>query len=232
MYPAMMFKSANADKFMQGDDNHGMQDVSGDLEKLLSLKLIRSHTKTDDKPSVTDDLLRLYRNAAIEAAEIYTGAQWSGISVVRQSVDTDARSRNGKVTIRLKHPTIDGRIVVYGKDIITPIQIIANPGDTKVRVPSVNSILDSCCSPCGANNFGVNLIYRTGWNCENKLPSGIILGCLKYIAWTIQNSGANLVTMNNKRESSDSGVAGTNDAVWASGAAEQWNYYRQRISVA
>lgn len=231
MFPATIFQSANADNLMQGDDNHGMEEVLADLEKVLPLELIRSHTKTDDKPSVTDELLKLYRSAAFEDMEIYTGLQWSGVSIIRQSVDTDMRPRNGRILINLKHPTFDGKVVVYGKDIIMPIHANASPGDTKIRVPAVNTIIDGCCSPCGSNNFGVSVIYRTGWDCSKPLPSGIILGCLKYIAWTIQNSGSTLVTMNNKKENSDSGVAGTNDTIWASGAAEQWNRYKKRSAV-
>ena len=44
-----------------------------DWSERLSIDMIRQHTKTDDVPAVTDDQLKLYRDAAIEAAEMYTG---------------------------------------------------------------------------------------------------------------------------------------------------------------
>lgn len=48
-----------------------------DLEELLPLALIRTHTKTDDVPHVTDEQLSLYRSASFEAAEKYTGLVYS-----------------------------------------------------------------------------------------------------------------------------------------------------------
>jgi hypothetical protein len=42
-------------------------------DEYVSIDLIRRHTKTDDIPAVTDEQLKLYRAAAVEAAEFYSG---------------------------------------------------------------------------------------------------------------------------------------------------------------
>ena len=44
----------------------------------LSIEMVREHTKTDDTPGVSDEMLRLYRQASIEAAEFYTGMLLKG----------------------------------------------------------------------------------------------------------------------------------------------------------
>ena len=44
-----------------------------DWSERLSIDMIRTHTKTDDVPAVTDAQLKMYRDAAIEAAEFLHG---------------------------------------------------------------------------------------------------------------------------------------------------------------
>ena len=57
-----------------------------DWSTRLSLDVIRSHTKTDDIPGVTDEQLALYRAAAIEAAERYTGLLLAGQRTITEPI--------------------------------------------------------------------------------------------------------------------------------------------------
>lgn len=209
-------------------------DKAVDLEGALSIELIRSHTKTDDAPHVTDDLLRLYRKAAVEQAELYTGRVWGSARTVTQSIATRAHSSRfrRRTRIDLDYPALEGFVTLYGGSLASPVRIDVAPGTTRIDVPVMSETMDGCCSPCGAGveNFGLRAIYRTGVNCGADIPSGIVLGCLKYIAWTIANPGDVLATMNNGTSNGASGVGGTNNAAWASGAIEQWRTYKRRVA--
>ena len=57
-----------------------------DWDSYLSIGLIRTHTKTDDVPGVSDELLKLYRAAAVEAAEFYSGLVLSKRKVVTEVI--------------------------------------------------------------------------------------------------------------------------------------------------
>lgn len=84
---------------------------------------------------------------------------------------------------------------------------------------------------CSCNQHEpANLIatYRSGVSCNAEIPNGIIVGCLKYIAWQIGNPGDQLVTMADIPNKTTKYIKGTNNAVLASGAAEQWCIYRSR----
>jgi len=200
------------------------------LEEVLSVKIIREHTKTDDNPSLTDELLLTYRKASIEAAENYTGRIWSGNRIYTQSIDTPRRKRRirAEYTVKLDNPTLDGLVSIYGGGLQKTIQINIAPGDTKIKVPLINETVFDCCHPCGnRENFGLKAMYRVGINCSSDIPSGIVLGCLKYIAWTIMNRGDELVTMRNNTSTQVNGISGTNNAAWASGAIEEWRAYRK-----
>src|SRR5262245_58879811 len=87
-----------------------------DWDAFVSLEMIRQHTKTDDVPSVTDEQLRLYRAAAVEAAEQYTGLLLSKQITVTEPLAGPRRVRPGKTHYRrhLQYPVADGLIYVYG----------------------------------------------------------------------------------------------------------------------
>ena len=91
-----------------------------DWSDRLSMDMIRAHTKTDDVPAVTDDQLQLYRDAAIEAAEMYTGLLLSCQKAVTEPIqrpynryDT-AFYQKRTYKHRLQYPSADGMIYVYG----------------------------------------------------------------------------------------------------------------------
>src|SRR5262245_49243644 len=71
---------------------HVDQEERFDWADRLSLDMVRQHTKTDDTPGVTDDMLSLYREAAIEAAELYTGMLLSGKKTVTEAIHVSENS--------------------------------------------------------------------------------------------------------------------------------------------
>jgi hypothetical protein len=199
------------------------------LEAILPLAAIRAHTKTDDVMTVTDDQLEMYRAAAFEAAEAYTGQSWTGPEQVEQQVAAARGNRNGRVTIRLARPATHGVIVFDGggRNVRT-VHVPRNA--TRVDLPVIYDALDACCSPCGGANYGIVARYTSGIECPSKVPPGIKLGCLKFIAWCIGNPGDALVTLGDGFSRTGGLMAGTNNGAWGSGAIDQWRQYRQDIA--
>ncbi|UPT53285.1 head-to-tail connector complex protein [Synechococcus phage Ssp-JY38] len=205
-----------------------------DADLILPIQLIRQHTKTDDVPHVTDELLRTYRRSALEAASQYTGLLLTEQRVIKQDASSKHNAlrarRRGYYTVDLEFPTVDGLVYMYGgKSEATPSvrTIKVAPGATQVRVPVDHYYIDMqpCCGdPCNWKdpcNAGVTLMYRAGLGCEQDIPACIVMGALKYIAWTIENPGdyvdsamRTLPGMNTE--------TGPNNAAWMSGAIEEW----------
>lgn len=203
-----------------------------DLEKILTLALIRTHTKTDDVPHVTDEQLILYRKAAFEVCEQYTGMLFTQRKPVQESVAIRPSKRWRESYIhRMRYPTVDGRIYLYGSQQGASDRVLnVNPGATEIRIPVYQGIFDgdSCCSPCrdgNSVNWGLSILYNAGLDdCEN-VPAGIIVGVLKFIAWLITNPGDEILTVRNRVSSAQTGIIGTNNGAWASGAIEQWRIF-------
>lgn len=223
----------------------GIPSVGGacdfDLDKCLSIALIREHTKTDDVPSVTDNQLRLYRAAAFESAEQYTGALLRGTRPITEYIDEDWSARTmlrGYYVKKTEYPVTDGIVYLYGAVGSANQTLRIQPGTRKLRIPIVQCSPDlssACCrpgcAPTKAMNTGMRIMYRAGFElCETgdapaTLPNIIILGILKFIAWSVTHPGDVLLTVR-LRESSDEGlVRGTNNAAWASGALELWRQW-------
>lgn len=213
----------------------GMPQMEGgpvDLEKLLTLSLIRTHTKTDDVPHVTDEQLRLYRAAAFEAAEKYTGRIFSELRVIQEPLSRKAHKRwRHSYTHRLRHPSADGIVYIYG----APYgqgdrQVNIGPGGREIQMPVLHGAFDdrSCCGGSGGGNqlnYGMMAMYRAGVSCAESVPSGIIVGCLKFIAWMVANPGDEIMTVRNRASQGEMGIIGTNNGAWASGAIEQWRIH-------
>ena len=204
-----------------------------DLELILPMELIRQHTKTDDVINVTDEQLALYRGAAFEAAELFTNTLWTGLAVVQEHAEAKPNRRMFRKTtyMKLAFPTIDGVVSLFGlvggRNETQSLRV--QPGTRKIYVPTIFEAMDvtDCCHPeRGAVNFGLNIIYRTGTANVKDVPEGIKVGCLKYIAWSHANPGDELLTVRNRLGTTETGLIGTNDAAWASGAVETWRRYR------
>lgn len=203
-----------------------------DLESICTLALIRQHTKTDDVPSVTNDQLELYRQAAFEAAEQYTGMLFSEQRRVEEVVSKRS-GRRPYITHRLKYPTADGYVYAYGSNNGIPDQTIrVTPGDRKITLSWVPNSLDlsSCCAgPCdnqsGPMPPSINLLYVAGISQNVKVPAGIIAGVLRYIAFSVMNAGDEILTVRNRQAKGDVGIIGSNNVALSSGALELWRQY-------
>lgn len=198
-----------------------------DLEKVLPLELIREHTKTDDTPSVSDVQLSLYRQASFEACELYTGMLLTRTKIIREPVSSEFKRGFRRVRKhRLKYAPVDGIIYLYGGGLLQPVQVMVAEGGREVTIPILQEALDAstCCNPCstGGENFGIKAMYMTGVESPADIPAIAKLGCLKYIAWAVQNPGDVVMTVRNRAGGGETGIIGTNNGAWASGAIEEW----------
>jgi hypothetical protein len=206
-----------------------LSDSTNDQEKMLPLALIRQHAKVDDVMTVSDELLSLYRDASLRAAEKYTGRLFREQRVIHQDVSTKRNLADGdrwkrfyKVT--LEEPIADGVLYLYGSKHTPGVKTITvPPGSRTVEIPYEHYAIDmsSCCGdPCGnPGNTGRMLMYRAGLTrCEDISPN-IVMGCLKYITWIINNPGDKAGQRN--LASNNPETSGNNTA-WSSGAIEEW----------
>ncbi len=203
-----------------------------DWSERLGIDLIRQHTKTDDVPGVTDPQLELYRAAAIEAAEMYTGLLLSCQKSITEPVDGPRSVRPGKTTYkhRLQYPSADGIIYLYGGN--SPDdnrKFMVKPGSRTIHIPIRTGVLDltNCCDPCSSHsiNGGMMAVYRAGFKDASAVPAGVVLGCLQFLAWVIEHPGDELLTQRNRLEARSVGVSGSNNIAMVSGALETWRTY-------
>lgn len=199
-----------------------------ELEQLVPLETIRVHTKTEDIPSVLDSQLEIYRSAAFEAAELYTGLLLTK-SVRREEVVKPPNRFIDDVrrtfTHRLTWPAADPTIFVYGPG--TKEMMTIDIGSRKVVLPNrvfAHMVFD-CCRPCGDGPGSVKIMYLAGYREASEVPRGIIVGILKYIAWAVSNPGDVLKTVDNRTTMGQDFMKGTNDGAWASGAIDEWRRY-------
>ena len=206
-----------------------------DWSARLSLDTIRSHTKTDDIPGVTDEQLQLYRDSAIEAAERYTGLMLSGQKTYTEGVQAPRRPKHGHMYYQhqLKYPVADGVVYLYGGQNPADSRTIAvAPGSRTIRVPILWGYFDifNCCDPCAKEryaNHDMLAAYKAGYKCIDDVPTGVVLGCLQFIAWAVEHPGDELVTQRNRKDNSTKvgGVSGSNNIAMVSGALETWRLY-------
>jgi hypothetical protein len=195
--------------------------------------MIRQHTKTEDVPGVTDDQLMLYRSAAIEAAELYTGMLLSGQKNIIEPVQGPSQVRRPghyHYIHRLRYPTADQYAYLFGSPWPTDNMTFMVPVGTRtIKIPVRTGYVDThnCCDPCSEHhlNAGMQLSYRAGFTSPDQVPSGVIIGILQFIAWVVQHPGDELLTMRNTEQARTGGVGGTNNIAMASGALESWRLY-------
>lgn len=202
----------------------------------LSIDLIRQHTKTDDIPGVSDDVLKAYRAAAVEAAERYTGLLLGVQRTVTEPIQGPATVRPGKNTykFRLRYPVADGVIHVYGGTHPSDNLMFYVPPNTRtINVPIRSGLVDTsnCCDPCSSHhiNGGFMALYKAGFASPNDVPAGVVLGCLQYIAWILEHPGDEILTVRNRRDARSEGAQGTNNIAIASGALETWRVLDEDI---
>jgi hypothetical protein len=203
-----------------------------DWSEQLSIDLIRQHTKTDDVAGVSDEMLGLYRWAAVEAAEMYTGALLTFQKTVTEPIQGPNRPKPGKLTYRhkLQYPVADGLVHLYGSQNVAGNHAIRVPPNTRtIKVPIWTGFIDlsNCCDPCSSHHLNADMMaaYKAGYRCPADVPVGIVLGMLQYVAWILEHPGDILLTVRNKEDNSTKGLMGSNNIALASGALETWRQY-------
>lgn len=209
------------------------------VDEILPIALIRTHCKLDDVPGVTDEQLSLYRDAAFEACERYTQRIWTRAVRHRQSLPVPRHvpgvfHQVGNGEVRLNYPVVDGIVDVVTGGTTFRTATVPLMGQ---KIPSVTVIeaASNCCGCGGGESFGlVYAEYNTGTKCAADVPSGIKVGCLKFIAWLVEHPGDQYVPVVAQHGSGvrlkGGNVSGSNNAVIASGAIDDWRRYVQEIT--
>ena len=196
-----------------------------DWDARLSIDSIRQHTKTDDTPGVTDGQLSLYRGAAIEAAELYTGFLLSGQRSVTEPIPLPKRGRS-KFRHKLRYPVSGGPVYLYGTGSTFRINVV--PGTQSIDIPNMTGVFDltSCCDPCATESTqGMVATYQAGFPSLSAVPAGIILGMLQFIAWLVEHPGDEYLTTRNSLDGTSGGAKGNSNVAFISGALETWRAY-------
>jgi hypothetical protein len=208
------------------------EETALDWDARLGIEFIRSHAKIDDVPSVLDEQILLYRSAAIESAEQYTGLMLLRQRTVSEAVEGPARVRPNAThyTHHLKYPVSDGFVYLYGGTHVSDNTVFrVPPGARRIKVPIRTDMIDlsNCCNPCSpkwAVNGGMLVSYRAGYQSVNDVPATVILGILQFLTWCIEHPGDELLTQRNRVETRAglAGLQGSNNIAMISGALESW----------
>lgn len=197
------------------------------LDEILPLQTIREHSKTDDNPSVSDDLLKLYRDVAFEAAEKYTGLSFTPTKTVTEPVQIK-RKRTGK--IELSYVPSSLTVTLYGGGLGSPVELFAKPKSNVIHFPNGSPDRFQTwgdCHTCGVES-PMMATYETGRRCEQRVPGGIVMGILKLITWHINHPGDEILSVRNTLTANQQGLlGGTNNAAVVSGAQDEWFRYRK-----
>ena len=195
-------------------------------DEYISIDLIRQHTRTDDVPGVTDEQLRLYRAAAVEAAEFYTGMTLSKQKVFSEVI-SPPKIKPGKdyFTVKLQHASSDGIIYIYGNgEYPEAVQITPNTRKVKLQARFIMLDMSNCCDPCAKQN-GLKVMYLAGFSCAEQVPAGVILGILQFVAWVVEHPGDEVLAMRNTLSARGGALIGTNNIALISGALESWRQF-------
>lgn len=223
-----------------------------DFESILPMDLVRVHCKVDDLPGITDAQLELYREASLEAAELYTSKKWIRRERMSQDIQsprfrTLAQAAIARIRVELDYMPVNGIVNVYGtgnqplywldgmtlpfmrQDYYSTIKL--NPGVQSFEMQNDHMFysagITANCSDTGTQfqPQGLKAVYVAGP--PERIPRGILLGCLKYIAWSIENPGDQFTPMVVRQV----GVTTvTNDPAISSGAIDEWRRHRRNVA--
>ena len=204
-------------------------------ESLVPIQVIRAHIRDDDTYRYSDEQLTLYRGAAIEACETYTGVKF-GQSTYQVSENVTVRQGYGfgarPTMMRLKSPCVDGILSINSGGSLQTL--VGAPGAREFNLSIINETLNfgNCGGACGGSPTSqITVTYKTGNGFRGDVPRTIILGLLKFIAWSAENPGDDVVTIQGYQIARGQTLQGTNSAVIASGASELWRLSRRSLVI-
>jgi hypothetical protein len=163
---------------------------------IIPLDLVRQHIRQDE--TIDNDLLSLYVEVAVVAAEEYCGRKFR-----TQRFDGELPVANGL----LEMFDADARDLRLFDDDGNEIKI-TKIGRRRYRLGGGE------CSPYSEGRHSIRAIYDVGPLPNEPLDPVILAGCLKMIAHMYEFRGA---------DSNTSGQVGLNSSVVSSGATEFWN---------
>ena len=205
-----------------------------DLEVLIPMELMRDHTKTNDIIQITDEQMRYYREVSLEQAEIYTGRFVHRLVTIQEEVQNGSGRKGFRESYRVKlsYTPLGGRLMLSGPG-GQRVQARTKRDDRIVELQAMTTEIswNDCCNPCGGGaktNRDFKAVYESGYRTPEEVPSTIVYGCLKFITWAMANPGDELLTVRNRLGTTETGLIGTNNGAWASGAIEHWQGYRVR----
>ena len=211
------------------------------FEALLPLSLIRDHIADDDTERFSEAQLDLYREAAFEACELYTGLSLRpGLRQVEERIALprgyslrSCRDLETPSFHRLREPATTGIVAIVSNSGTQTLHIDA--GGTRIPIWMLNETISFGAGACefgrSAPNQMLVAVYMTGDERPKPLPAGIKLGVLKMIAWSVTNAGDTVVTVSGAMSASRETQLqyGTNNAAVASGAVDQWRQYARNL---
>lgn len=203
-------------------------------EDVLPLEVIREHTKTDDTPMVSDAQIELYRSMSFEQAELYTGRIILGHANVMEKFKIDGNGERESFLnvrrsrrVKLTYMPMEKRVMFSDErgGNKAMVEMRANRRNADLPGGTFAANLGNCCAGNGLEFVAVAQ-YTTGYRSKEDIPSTLLYGCLKIITWAIANPGDELLTVRNRMGTTETGLIGTNNAAWASGAIEHWRTYK------
>lgn len=227
-----------------------------DKELILPMDLIKAHCKIDDTPGIITSQIELYRDAAMEAAEIYTQVRWFSRAKIEQEIVSPrfrglSQAAGARQSVELEFMPLDGIVNVYGTGPTPLLWYESSPirpdwgtygqGFFSIKLPPdatrfeiQNDLLFIGVNGCdefsrqgSVQQNSAKISYIAGVRCEKDVPAGIKVGCLKAIAWMIENPGDQFVPMVIRQV----GVTTiTNNPMVSSGALDDWRRYRKKIA--
>lgn len=168
-------------------------------ESILPLAAVRSHCRIDDVETVTDEVLKLYREAAFDTAALYVDID---LDPDPYTVETVPFPNNPKAHT-LRYPAVDGIVTVdmgggRAFNLVIPPgtqTVVVGPG---VPVPGANpldcAICDSAPSTIPSNYLGIpeqpiSLRYKSSACSGPSVPAGVKIGMLQMISWLVGHPG-------------------------------------------
>ena len=131
------------------------------------------------------------------------------------------------IDIRLQYPSSDGIVYLYGNG-QNPEILHITPNSRKVKFPNrffFSPDMSNCCNPCSVATNGIRIMYKAGFSCAEKVPTGILLGILQFVAWTVEHPGDEVLSMRNTLSARGGALIGTNNIALVSGALESWRQF-------
>ena len=174
----------------------------------------------------------MYRAAALEAAQRYTGLWVVGRRWVKEILKAPSRrDRFRPVRSRLPWYPTDGVVYISGPN----YQNGAMSVDPRSHGINLQPLAHpegfyNCCDPCSKFLTEPDAAsYYTGFKTCSGIPTGIALGAIRYIAYQIANPGDIDNSLDGAGKVSTRMAA--NNAIVASGAAAEWDLYRSGLVV-